>query len=53
MFDRGAFLSSLAGVAAFTGSSLPDVCQEILAHSPALLPCHTFGALRASPLEWV
>jgi len=38
MFDRRSFLSSFAGVAALAGSPLPDVCQDILAHSPDKLP---------------
>lgn len=38
MIDRRAFLSSFAGMAALTGSALPDVCQDILSHAPARLP---------------
>ncbi len=38
MIDRRAFLSSFAGIAALTGSPLPDVCQENLAHAPDKLP---------------
>jgi isopenicillin-N epimerase len=38
MVDRRAFLSSFAGMAAIARSPLPDVCQDILAHSPDKLP---------------
>jgi len=38
MIDRRAFLSSFAGVAALSGSPLPDVCQDIVSHSPDKMP---------------
>src|SRR6201993_3787909 len=38
MLDRRAFLSSFAGMAALTGSPLPDACQDILALAPDKLP---------------
>jgi hypothetical protein len=38
MFDRRGFLSSFAGLAALGSSPSPDVCQDILAHSPGQLP---------------
>jgi len=38
MIDRRSFLSSFAGMAALTGAPLPDVCQDILAHSSGKLP---------------
>jgi selenocysteine lyase/cysteine desulfurase len=38
MIDRRGFLSSFAGIAALTGSPLPDVCQDILARSPDKMP---------------
>jgi isopenicillin-N epimerase len=38
MIDRRSFLSSFAGIAALTGAPLPDVCEDILAHSPDKLP---------------
>ena len=40
MIDRRSFLSSFAGMAALTGAPLPDVCQDILAHSSGKLPDH-------------
>jgi isopenicillin-N epimerase len=38
MIDRRSFLSSVASVAALTGSPLPDVCQDIFARAPDKLP---------------
>lgn len=38
MIDRRGFLSSLAGIAALTGSPLPDVCQDVLGQNLEKLP---------------